>query len=97
MAGVGSLNDLMRHYDRHLAQLESLRELLHDELSAERPRGSRPARRRVAALEAALERMDRGCYGTCLRCGALIPYEQLAARPERTRCDGCAEHHHKAA
>ncbi|GAA1768813.1 TraR/DksA C4-type zinc finger protein [Nonomuraea bangladeshensis] len=91
MAGVGSLHDLMRHYDQHLEGLESLRTLLHDQLAAvRRLRDSRSARL-AAAIEAALERMDRGCYGTCLRCGALIPFEQLMRRPQRRHCDGCAE------
>ncbi|MEW9550382.1 hypothetical protein [Nonomuraea sp. NPDC050783] len=92
MAGTGSLHDLMRHYDQHLARLEDLRALLHEQLAAAtRLRDARAARRRTAAVEEALERMDRGCYGTCLRCGALIPFEQLRRRPQRRRCDGCTE------
>ncbi|MBN6054994.1 hypothetical protein JYK22_23860, partial [Nonomuraea sp. RK-328] len=75
-----SVHTLLQRYDQHLAQLEELRALLHDRLGAALSRGDH---RRAAAVEAALERMDRGVYGMCRRCGALIAFEQLRRAPER--------------
>jgi DnaK suppressor protein len=48
------------------------------------------ARRRLAALEQALERASAGTYGACQACGGPIAPERLAALPETTRCIGCA-------
>ncbi|NUW38646.1 hypothetical protein [Nonomuraea rhodomycinica] len=87
MADVRSVHTLLQRYDQHLAQLEELRALLHDRLGAARALGDDE---RAAAVEAALERMDRGVYGVCRRCGALIAFERLLRAPERHACDGCA-------
>ncbi|MDR8414397.1 TraR/DksA C4-type zinc finger protein [Nonomuraea sp. 3-1Str] len=98
MADVRSVHTHLQHYEQHMARLEELRGLLYDQLahavaqpcpSAGRVR-RRTARRRVAAIEAALERMDRGLYGTCQCCGAFIAFEQLRRRPHRRTCEGCA-------
>jgi RNA polymerase-binding protein DksA len=40
-------------------------------------------------VEAALERVSEGTYGTCARCGEPIPDERLEARPE---AEYCVEH-----
>ncbi len=48
------------------------------------------ARRRLAAVDDALARLDAGGYGTCERCGAAIGAERLAALPATRRCIGCA-------
>ncbi|MBY8870599.1 TraR/DksA C4-type zinc finger protein [Micromonospora sp. PLK6-60] len=48
------------------------------------------ARRRLAELDAALDRLDAGTYGTCERCGSPIPAERLAVRPSARTCVGCA-------
>jgi DnaK suppressor protein len=37
-------------------------------------------------IEHALARLDDGTYGTCERCGKVIGYERLAARPAATLC-----------
>ena len=47
-------------------------------------------RARLAALDAALARVDAGTYGTCERCGRPIAPERLAALPATARCIGCA-------
>ncbi|MEV0203416.1 hypothetical protein [Nonomuraea sp. NPDC050691] len=72
MADVRSVHTLLQRYDQHLAQLEKLRALLHDRLGAALSLGDH---RRAATVEAALERMDRGLYGVCRRCGALIAFD----------------------
>ncbi|CAM3726066.1 TraR/DksA C4-type zinc finger protein [Cohnella lubricantis] len=41
---------------------------------------------RLARINAALERMDKGTYGLCDTCGKPIPVERLEALPEATRC-----------
>ena len=48
------------------------------------------ARRRLAELDAALERLDAGTFGRCEVCGRQIPAERLAIRPAASSCVGCA-------
>ena len=48
------------------------------------------ARDQLAAIDAALRRLDEGGYGQCERCGQPIAPERLAARPTATRCVSCA-------
>lgn len=48
------------------------------------------ARRQVAQLEHAIERVAAGVYGTCEECGRPIGDERLAALPETRRCIDCA-------
>lgn len=44
----------------------------------------------LADLEQALERLEHGEYGWCLRCREPIPAARLAARPAATTCVPCA-------
>ena len=46
-------------------------------------------------VERALERLQAGVYGTCEDCGADIPEERLAYRPESTRCVNCQARHER--
>ena len=48
------------------------------------------ARRRLADVEAALERRAAGSYGMCETCGRPIAPERLAARPAARTCIDCA-------
>lgn len=80
---MASLQALMQDYDQHVARLEELRDRLEEQLTTARADMER------AAVEAALARMDRGLYGTCLRCGAFIPYELLRAAPHELLCADC--------
>ena len=48
------------------------------------------ARRRLADVEAALERRETGGYGVCEVCGRPIAAERLAARPSARTCVDCA-------
>ena len=43
----------------------------------------------LAEIDAALERIDAGTYGTCANCGAEIPTERLEALPHATLCIEC--------
>lgn len=51
---------------------------------------SEAARRELAEIDAALERIAAGSYGVCERCGVPIPAGRLMARPTATRCVSCA-------
>ena len=44
---------------------------------------------RLVEVEAALERLDNGTYGTCEGCGELIAVERLEALPETRMCLDC--------
>jgi len=46
--------------------------------------------REIASVQRALDRIEDGSYGTCVRCGAEIAPERLDARPEAALCIGCA-------
>lgn len=48
------------------------------------------SRHRVHQVDAALQRMDEGTYGTCVRCGREIAPERLEVRPLSIRCVECA-------
>ncbi|MEN6492829.1 MAG: TraR/DksA C4-type zinc finger protein [Thermoguttaceae bacterium] len=42
-------------------------------------------------VEKALERIDNGTYGNCVRCGQPIPDERLEVLPYTPHCIRCAE------
>ncbi|KTE76032.1 TraR/DksA family transcriptional regulator [Sphingopyxis sp. A083] len=46
--------------------------------------------REVAAVTAAIARIDEGSYGICTSCGKEISAERLAAKPEAALCIECA-------
>jgi RNA polymerase-binding transcription factor DksA len=50
----------------------------------------RQAQHHVAEIDAALERVAIGAYGTCERCGGAIAVGRLEARPVARRCIRCA-------
>jgi DnaK suppressor protein len=45
----------------------------------------------VAALDAAIERLEEGTYGTCADCGAEISPARLEAVPFAVRCVACQQ------
>jgi DnaK suppressor protein len=45
---------------------------------------------RLGEIDAALSRLDEGCYGICQRCEQEIPAGRLAARPSAATCVACA-------
>jgi RNA polymerase-binding transcription factor DksA len=49
----------------------------------------RGARIALAGIEAALARIDRGTYGTCVRCAAPVPVERLEILPAVDLCMTC--------
>ena len=44
---------------------------------------------RIAAIRAAIARVDEGRYGICLTCGGKISPARLAIIPETTQCISC--------
>jgi len=48
------------------------------------------AREQLAAIDAALDAVQAGRYGTCARCGQPIGEARLAARPAALTCARCA-------
>jgi len=49
----------------------------------------------LQAIDAALQRIAEGTYGTCRDCGQPIPIERLEALPAATRCITCERRHEK--
>ena len=43
----------------------------------------------LAAIDAALERIEQGTFGTCVTCGKPIGAERLEALPYATQCIDC--------
>jgi DnaK suppressor protein len=50
----------------------------------------RQAERRLAEIDAALERLVAGTYGVCEVCGRPIPRARLEVRPMAQTCVSCA-------
>jgi DnaK suppressor protein len=48
------------------------------------------ARRRLAEIDLALDRVANGGYGICVACGCVIDPARLDARPSAVRCVSCA-------
>ena len=46
--------------------------------------------REIASVRRALDRLDAGTYGDCVRCGEAIAPARLEVRPEAALCIGCA-------
>jgi DnaK suppressor protein len=49
------------------------------------------SRRTLERLRNALERVEKGTYGRCIRCGEEIPFGRLQHVPEALLCVPCAE------
>jgi RNA polymerase-binding transcription factor DksA len=47
-------------------------------------------RQELQQLQAAIERIDAGKYGSCVQCGKTIAQERLAALPYTLTCIRCA-------
>lgn len=44
---------------------------------------------RVQAINNALDRIEKGTYGLCVKCGKQIPSKRLEAYPEADKCLDC--------
>ena len=47
-------------------------------------------RRELGEIDAALARIQEGCYGTCLNCGGPMGLQRLRAIPEARYCLACS-------
>jgi DnaK suppressor protein len=47
--------------------------------------------RTIEEIEAALERIATGTYGTCVHCGSAVPAERLEFRPFAAACVSCQQ------
>jgi RNA polymerase-binding transcription factor DksA len=50
----------------------------------------RAAERELRLIDAALERVDQGLFGVCIRCGGEIDPRRLKAVPHASFCGDCA-------
>ena len=47
--------------------------------------------RTIEEIDAALERIAAGSYGTCVHCGSAVPAERLEFRPFAAGCVSCQQ------
>ena len=82
----GSLEDETEEetYDNHLA--DSATATLNREIDYSLEENSEHV---LGAVRQALERIENGTFGTCVRCGKQIAEERLEAIPYATRCIDC--------
>ncbi|WP_051293789.1 TraR/DksA family transcriptional regulator [Pseudoduganella violaceinigra] len=71
---------LSEEIDRWTAVLHQRRALLAGRDAAE-----------VAAIDAAMERLQSGAFGRCLRCGAAISAGRMQANPSAATCLACQQ------
>ena len=60
-----------------------------EEQSAINQGPNKSTRNKIAALEAALKRIDEGTFGICDKCGKRIPEDRLDARLDANDCIDC--------
>jgi DnaK suppressor protein len=70
-----------RMLDNHLAETASITLDREVDYSLEES-----ANRQLTAIDAALQRIEDGSFGTCLRCGQPVGVERLEAIPWATLC-----------
>ena len=68
--------------DEHVDEVEEYESLLPIEHRLEL---------RLQAIDQALEKIEKGTYGICERCGQEIELERLKACPEAKKCLGCKD------
>jgi RNA polymerase-binding protein DksA len=71
-------------YDNHLA--DSATATLNREIDYTLEENSEHV---LSSIEQALQRIDNGTFGSCVRCGRQIAEERLEAIPYATRCIDC--------
>lgn len=76
---TAAADDLRQRMQAALKQLDAL---------AGAPSSTSQSRRRQKYVSA-LERMDKGQYGRCCRCGAALEAARLAADPATLHCIDC--------
>lgn len=74
----------------HFGQPEDSRAQVATERELEFALGERETAE-LAAIDAALARIEAGTYGQCTDCGVTIPAARLQASPEAWRCIPCQE------
>lgn len=74
----------------HFGQPEDSRAQVATEREIEFALGERETAE-LAAIDAALGRIEAGSYGQCIDCGVSIPAARLQASPEAPRCIPCQE------
>ena len=81
-----SLNVPMRHHWYANADYTQEANSYHQEVLMHL---SETQRSRVRDIDAALERMDQGVYGLCMRCEEDIPARRMEVRPFSRYCVDC--------
>jgi len=96
---VDRLDKLNRQLERIEAELDSHQNRDWSELAQEREadevleRQGTAGQAEIAAIKAALRRIDEGTYGDCARCGDPIEPERLDLLPHAPLCASCAGAH----
>ena len=98
-----SLQDLKRDLSRRLDAINADLSAVLDADSSERATQlendevlwamRHEGEQQIAAIDAALDRLENGTYGRCARCHAPIGEDRLAAVPYTPFCVDCARSH----
>lgn len=73
--------------DKAIGRLTRMEAIQAQSMSAE---GRRRQEQRLTAVQRALERIEKGTYGACVRCGDPIAEGRLEVMPESAFCVKCA-------
>jgi len=93
-ARIAELNDRVEHIEDELDETpnpkwdENAIEHAEDEVLEELGHSSQPELR---AIKAALDRMEAGTYGVCVKCDNDISMERLTVLPHTPFCKECAQ------
>lgn len=85
-SAMGDLNQLQGRSAKTGDILDAVTETLQSELNSQLLEAES---RELAAIDDALERLDRGDYGKCETCGRAIPLTRLRAVPYAKECIEC--------
>ncbi|MEK7577215.1 MAG: TraR/DksA family transcriptional regulator [Patescibacteria group bacterium] len=85
LATQDPFNDPDRTIDNAASDTEANEESNHDRMSAIIDE----VKAQQVAIDHALERIENGTYGACVRCGAMIDTDRLRILPTATLCLDC--------
>ena len=85
-SAIGDLNVLQNKTSKSADVLDAVADNVHSEFNSQL---LEVESRELAAIDAAIERLDEGTYGNCDACKKPIPLTRLRSVPYAKECIGC--------